>query len=179
MYEGPAVAFMPQGPEGPWSGPACHAIFNFSSCSMNYAQLIKWLVRWFKQQRTHARTHQYEVESCWKSERWPLAIEFWWRTQTPLQPTRDDWLWHSLQCVNCSRRRRRCCRRRRSSCCSRYRLILFFFLFIFLFTYRSLLLLLLLLLLRYYTVRTRDDCLVHIGLCQRDLTPSCTSHLLS
>jgi len=21
MYEGPAVAFMPQGPEGPWSGP--------------------------------------------------------------------------------------------------------------------------------------------------------------
>jgi len=22
MYEGPVVAFMPQGPEGPWSGPA-------------------------------------------------------------------------------------------------------------------------------------------------------------
>jgi len=22
MYEGPAVAFKPQGPEGPWSGPA-------------------------------------------------------------------------------------------------------------------------------------------------------------
>jgi len=23
MYEGPAVAFMPQGPEGPWSGSVC------------------------------------------------------------------------------------------------------------------------------------------------------------
>jgi len=23
MYEGPAVAIMPQGPEGPWSGPVC------------------------------------------------------------------------------------------------------------------------------------------------------------
>jgi len=33
-------------------------------------------------------TDRYEVESCWMSERWRLAADFWSRTRTRRQPAR-------------------------------------------------------------------------------------------